>query len=70
MGGMLSVLKVRDDVKRGDYRDPGWFNHPAGTLAYEYTGPLDEPARGQAPLGDENALDARKPDGHAGHEGH
>jgi len=70
MGGMLSVLKVRDGVKRGDYRDPGWFTHPAGTLAYEYTGPLDEPARGQAPLGDANTLDARKPNGHAGHEGH
>ena len=70
MGGMLSVLKVRDDVKRGDYRDPGWFKHPAGTLAYEYTGALEEPSRGQAPKADGDTLSAHKPVGHAGHDGH
>jgi uncharacterized cupredoxin-like copper-binding protein len=25
MGGMFSVLKVRRDQKRGDYKDPGWY---------------------------------------------
>ena len=29
MGGMFSVVKVRDDVKRGDYTDPGPYKHPA-----------------------------------------
>ena len=29
MGGMFSVVKVRDDVKPGDYTDPGWYKHPA-----------------------------------------
>ena len=41
----LEVLKVRKDQKRGDYTDPGWYKHPAGTVAYEWTGQLPEPAR-------------------------
>jgi len=45
MGGMFSVLKVRRDQPPGDYRDPGWFGHPPGTVAYEWTGNLPEPAR-------------------------
>ncbi len=35
MGGMFTVVKVRADQKRGDYTDPGWYQHPAGTVAYE-----------------------------------
>lgn len=35
MGGMFTVLKVRDGLARGDYRDPGWYKHPAGTVAWE-----------------------------------
>jgi hypothetical protein len=48
MGGMFSVLKVRRDQPPGDYKDPGWFKHPPGTQAYEWTGALAEPARFQA----------------------
>jgi FtsP/CotA-like multicopper oxidase with cupredoxin domain len=33
MGGMFTVVKVRDDLARGDYRDPGWYRFPAGTVA-------------------------------------
>jgi manganese oxidase len=35
MGGMFTVLKVREGLGRGDYRDPGWYRHPPGTVAYE-----------------------------------
>ena len=35
MGGMFTVLKVRDEVK-GD-GDPGWYEMPAGTLATNAT---------------------------------
>ncbi len=35
MGGMFSVVKVREDVKPGDYTDPGWYRHPEGTVARE-----------------------------------
>ena len=37
MGGMFSVVKVREDLARDDYRDPGWYAHPRGTVASEYT---------------------------------
>lgn len=33
MGGMFTVVKVRDDVVPGDFTDPGWYHHPAGTVA-------------------------------------
>jgi hypothetical protein len=33
MGGMFNVVKVRDDLAPDDYRDPGWFTHPTGSLA-------------------------------------
>ncbi|MFZ6773502.1 multicopper oxidase family protein [Undibacterium sp. SXout7W] len=45
MGGMFSVLKVRKNQKAGDYKDPGWYQHPAGTVAAEWTNPLTPPAR-------------------------
>lgn len=34
MGGMFTVLKVRDDQKPGDYRDPGWYQHPKGSRSW------------------------------------
>jgi hypothetical protein len=34
MGGMFTLLKVRDDQKPGDYADPGWYRHPPGTVAW------------------------------------
>ena len=48
MGGMFSVLKVRKDQKAGDYTDPGWYKQPVGTVAFEWTGSLPDPARFQA----------------------
>jgi manganese oxidase len=33
MGGMFTVVKVRDDQRRGDYTDPGWYQNPQGTQA-------------------------------------
>ena len=35
MGGMFTVLKVREDQAPGDYRDPGWYDYPPGTVSYE-----------------------------------
>ncbi len=68
MGGMFSAVKVRDDVKPGDYKDPGWYRHPQGTVAYEYTGELQQPARAPAPKADSKTLTVRKPSGgHANH---
>ena len=38
MGGMFSTVKVRKNLARGDYRDPGWYRAPAGSVAYEWKG--------------------------------
>jgi FtsP/CotA-like multicopper oxidase with cupredoxin domain len=38
MGGMFSMVKVRRDQPRGDYRNPGWYQQPPGTQAYQWTG--------------------------------
>jgi hypothetical protein len=35
MGGMFTVVKVREGLARGNYADPGWYEHPKGTVAYE-----------------------------------
>ena len=35
MGGMFTVVKIREDLAAGDYRDPGWYRHPAGTVAWK-----------------------------------
>ncbi len=35
MGGMFTVVKVREGLARNDYNDPGWYQHPRGTVAYE-----------------------------------
>jgi FtsP/CotA-like multicopper oxidase with cupredoxin domain len=77
MGGMFSVVKVRRGQKAGDYTNPGWFEHPAGTTAYEWTGSLPDPSRFAAEGGQsmprvqaparETEVRIRKPAGHAGH---
>jgi manganese oxidase len=33
MGGMFTVVKVREQLARSDYGDPGWYTAPAGTTA-------------------------------------
>ncbi|EJL91623.1 putative multicopper oxidase [Herbaspirillum sp. CF444] len=43
MGGMFSVVKVRKNLARNDYRDPGWYKAPSGTVAYEWRG-AEQPA--------------------------
>jgi len=35
MGGMFTVMKVREDLAAGDYKDPGPYKNPQGTVAYE-----------------------------------
>jgi hypothetical protein len=45
MGGMFTVFKVRKDQPPGDYKDPGPYRFPAGTVAYEWNGALPAPQR-------------------------
>jgi hypothetical protein len=70
MGGMFTVVKVREGLAANDYKDPGWYQHPQGTVAYEWQGdrpsaasaPAD-PAKSAPPQGKEIELKAVKPDG-------
>lgn len=65
MGGMFSVLKVRKDQPAGSYKDPGWFQHPAGTVAFEYNGELPAAPRQQAAANPGAAtVTAKKPGTH------
>ena len=68
MGGMFTVMKVRPDLKPGDYRDPGWYRPPAGTVAREWTGPAPQETRAPsaAPPSDV-PMKAKKPEGHSHH---
>lgn len=58
MGGMFTLLKVRDNLK--SYTDPGWYQHPKGTVA----GPISESERSM--LG----LETPKAAQHEGHKLH
>ena len=66
MGGMFTTVKIRKDQKPGDYMDPGWYKHPAGTVAYEWKG--DMPPAPKAPAVESSVpaieLNVRKPQGH------
>jgi len=49
MGGMFSVMKIREGLARDDYRDPGPYEYPQGTVAYEVETPAAAPSRRQEP---------------------
>ncbi len=71
MGGMFSVVKVREGLAPNDYSDPGPYKHPAGTVAYEWTGepaPVKRAAQPVPDAGTRNIGRAVKPSG--GHKGH
>ena len=72
MGGMFTTVKVRDGLARNDYRDPGWYKHPPGTVAHL----VAESEMADMPMATEakdssrpSAMDMaiKKPSGHAGH---
>ncbi|MGI9014803.1 MAG: multicopper oxidase family protein [Phycisphaerales bacterium] len=41
MGGMFTVVKVRDGIT--SYEDPGWYAFPEGTTAWRHGSAIDEP---------------------------
>ncbi|HZQ14126.1 MAG TPA: copper oxidase [Pseudolabrys sp.] len=64
MGGMFSVVKVREGLARGDYKDPGPYQHPAGTVAHEVKESAAEPTYRQGaatPVRDEIEVTVIKP---------
>ncbi len=68
MGGMFTVVKVREGLARNDYSDPGWYKHPPGTVAFEWKG--ESPKAERAPEPSKTAgvsLTARKPSANSHH---
>ena len=68
MGGMFTTVKVREGLARNDYKDPGFYKHPKGTVAHEVANDLP-PIRRAIPSNTVNEVEVtvRKPNGHAGH---
>jgi hypothetical protein len=78
MGGMFSVVKVREGLAANDYKDPGWFQHPPGTIAYESKDARpkhteaprspDHKTAAEKPRGKEIEFKVVKPKGHGAHQ--
>ena len=64
MGGMFSVVKVREGISANDYADPGWYQHPEGTVSYEWTGDVPAPVKA---AGGATVVPAAKPGDHSDH---
>ena len=47
MGGMFTVVKVREGLERNDHKDPGLVPDPPGTVAREFNDGV--PAAPEAP---------------------
>jgi len=45
MGGMFTTVRIREGLASDDYADPGAYRHPAGEMAYEWTGVTQNPVR-------------------------
>lgn len=67
MGGMFTVLKVRDNQAKDDYCDPGWYDSPKGTTAWLYEGEEPEAVRAESATSTGHDLQVRKPTGHSEH---
>jgi hypothetical protein len=67
MGGMFTVVKVREGLARNDYKDPGWYKHPPGTVAYEWTGAAQPVARAATSGADPKAMTVKKGGKHGHH---
>lgn len=68
MGGMFTTVKVREALARNDYKDPGYYKHPAGTVAHEVINDLPpiESVEMKVPEGGME-MSVRKPMGHMEH---
>jgi hypothetical protein len=67
MGGMFTVMKIRTDLAHNDYRDPGWYKAPAGSVAYLWQGeppPVERGGEAAAATGPDDAdMSVHKPTG-------
>ena len=70
MGGMFSVVKVREGISAGDYSDPGWYENPPGTQAYEWTGELPDFETGNAAAAPKQSTMPTAPQNHSHDHNH
>ncbi|MDU1695481.1 MAG: copper oxidase, partial [Bradyrhizobium sp.] len=49
MGGMFTVMKIREGLARDDYKDPGPYKYPAGTVSFPVDAPSEQPMRKDKP---------------------
>jgi len=73
MGGMFTVMKVREGLAPNDYKDPGPYKNPPGTVAHEVNvaqagDPPRQPSAGEAPAMDMPGMDMPGMK-HGGHQG-
>ena len=80
MGGMFSTVKVRANQAKDDYKDPGDYQYPKNSVAYEWTGESMNPTTAPTSRGGdidaatgkvkdirEMTVTVRKPNSHNGH---
>lgn len=73
MGGMFTTVKIRDGIDKNDYRDPGDYSNPAGTIAREVETDLPPIERKQSATSESSEakgtieMTVRKPSGHMEH---
>jgi manganese oxidase len=75
MGGMFTVVKVRDGLAAGDYKDPGPYPNPPGTVAHQVkVAEAGEPARQSGESGSPGmnmpGTDMPMPESGGGHHRH
>ncbi len=69
MSGMSTILKVRESL--ADYDNPGWYDHPPGTVASTATpAQLRRDGIDPAPSPTSPGQEAGPHNGHSGHSGH
>ena len=69
MGGMFTIVKVRDGLPQGDYRDPGWYRSPPDQMARKVSADPDFGAPHRRGLAAPKAVPPTPAaDPHAGHD--
>ena len=61
MGGMFTVVKIREGLARNDYKDPGWYKAPKGTVAYEWRGDAPDVKRAPSKAADGLSTSSNQP---------
>lgn len=68
MGGMFTTLKVREGLARNDYKDPGPYKNPKGTVAHEVINDLPPVERSEMSVPEGGTeMSVRKPMGNMQH---